>query len=932
LDNIVARVYVALDLETTGLDPETDQITEIGAVRFRGSRVLETFQTLINPGRAIPYQVQQLTGITNDMVADAPSFASVSAKLKRFVSDHAIIGHNVNFDLGFLRRRELFHQNVGIDTFEIASILLPYADRYSLKALANLLNIEEPPTHRALDDAQVTHLLFEALLDQARRLNSDIVQQVADMASRSQWSLAPVFKDLARERSGAMGSLLGQQLAAKTNLLQDEYIPPLKPVKPPKALSVEALAALIEPNGAIDEAFAHFEHRPQQVEMLKNVCYAFSEPYHLLVEAGTGTGKSMAYLLPAIQWAIQNEMRVVISTNTINLQDQVLTKDIPDLKKILNLEFRAVALKGRGNYVCPWRVEQVRQRGDLGPAELRLLAKVAIWLPNTVTGDRQELFMPGQQEQAMWGQLNANAEICPPDRCARQGCFFARARHAAETAHIIVVNHALLLADISVNNRAIPEYQYLIIDEAHHLEESVTRQLSFSANKKRLEQLLNDLGQARSGLLAYMARQVNIISLATAMRDMDDIVKRAQEVIEQAIRNWYALFNTLESFVNQFSRQARSEYDRRLRVSNQMRIQPAWSDVELAWDNAFTSLGAVIELLVKAGKLWDGLDSYDVENWEDTIVRLTAAKTQLEEIKAQVQSIIGEEDKDKITWIEQKVKTDDIILHAAPLHVGSLVRKHLFESKDSIVLTSATIRTDNSFEYIKERLSAWDTDELAVGSPFDYANSTLVYVPTDIPDPGSTGFQRAFEQTIVNLAEATRGRMLVLFTSYSHMKTTGNYVRKPLADRDIVVYEQGQGVGRRQLLDNFKTADRAVLMGTRSFWEGVDIPGKALSCVVIGKIPFAVPSDPIVQARSETFDDPFSQYSVPEAILNFRQGFGRLIRNRSDRGVVVIMDRRVISKRYGRAFLESLPGATIEQGPAADMPAIAADWIDADQA
>ena len=927
----MARVYVALDLETTGLDPEADQITEVGAVRFRGSRVLETFQTLVNPGRPIPYQVQQLTGISNDMVAEAPSFGAVSARLNRFVGNHAIIGHNVSFDLDFLRRRGLFHQNMGIDTFEIASILLPYADRYSLKALANLLEIEDPPTHRALDDAQVTHQLFEALLDQARLLNSDIVQQVADMASRSRWSLAPVFKDLARERSGAMSSLLGHQLAAKANLLEDEYIPPLKPITPPKPLQADTLAGLIEPDGAIDNAFDHFEHRLQQVEMLKNVCYAFSEPYHLMVEAGTGTGKSMAYLLPAIYWAIQNEMRVVISTNTINLQDQILNKDIPDLKKILNLNFRAVALKGRGNYVCPWRVDQMRQKADLSPAELRLLAKVAIWLPNTVTGDRQELFMPTYQEQAIWGQLNANAEICPPDRCARQGCFFAKARQAAETAHIIVVNHALLLADISVNNRAIPEYQYLIIDEAHHLEESVTRQLSFSANKKSMEQLLVDLGQDRSGLFSYMARQVNIVSLEAAMRDMNDIVKRAREVLEQANRNWYTLFNALEAFVNQFARPANSQYDRRLRISNQMRIQPAWNDVELAWDNTFTSLADVLEVLVTAGKLWDGLDSYDVENWEDTMIRLSTAKAQFEEVKAQVQTIIGEEDKDKITWIEQKVKTEDIILHAAPLHVGGLVRKHLFDSKDSIILTSATIRTNNSFDYIKDRLSASEIDELAVGSPFDYENSTLVYVPTDIPDPGSSGFQRVFERTLVSLAEATRGRILVLFTSYSHMRTTGNYVRKPLADLDIVLYQQGQGVGRRQLLENFKTADRAVLMGTRSFWEGVDIPGKALSCVVIGKIPFAVPNDPIVQARSETFDDPFSQYSIPEAILHFRQGFGRLIRNRSDRGVVVVMDRRVISKNYGRAFLASLPEATIEQGLAAELPAMAADWIDADE-
>jgi DNA polymerase-3 subunit epsilon/ATP-dependent DNA helicase DinG len=239
------------------------------------------------------------------------------------------------------------------------------------------------------------------------------------------------------------------------------------------------------------------------------------------------------------------------------------------------------------------------------------------------------------------------------------------------------------------------------------------------------------------------------------------------------------------------------------------------------------------------------------------------------------------------------------------------------------------MRTDNSFEYLKERLSAWDTTELAVGSPFDYANTTLVYVPTDIPEPGAAGFQKVFEKAIVDLAIATQGRMLVLFTSYSHLKQTATNTRKALADRDIILYQQGQGMGRRQLLENFKDADRSVLMGTKSFWEGIDVPGQALSCVVIAKIPFAVPSDPIFQARSETFDDPFSQYSVPEAILQFRQGFGRLIRSRLDRGVVVVMDRRVISKNYGRAFLDSLPEVTLQRSSIANLPRLAADWISA---
>ncbi len=923
----MTRIYVSLDLETTGLNPKTDRITEIGAVRFRGDRVLDEFHSLINPGKNIPYQIQHLTGISNRMVANAPRFADIRADLQRFVADSPVIGHNVQFDLGFLRNLGLFERNSGIDTFEIASILLPHASRYSLKSLAALLDVAEPPTHRALDDARVTHRLFEALLDQARRLDGQVIKEVAEMASRSKWSLAPVFKDLARERSRSFSSALGQQLTAKRHVATED-IPPLKPIIPPRPLDIPTLSALIQEGGAFDKVFPKFEHRPQQVSMLETVADAFNEAYHLMVEAGTGTGKSLAYLIPAVQWAVQNNTRVVISTNTINLQDQIINKDLPDLKKILKLDARGTTLKGRGNYVCAWRVEQLRRKAHLSPLELRLLAKILVWMPNTLTGDKQELFIPNRKEQYLWQQVNANADICPPERCARQGCFFARARQTAESAHVIVVNHALLLADIAVNNRAIPEYDYLIIDEAHHLEDSITNQLGYSATKSSVEQLLKDLSGSKTGLFAEIARRVNKAGLGNAIGQAESLSQAGQQAAEKSISAWRALFNVLDSVLNEFLGQPKNQYDRKLRITPGLRVQPAWSDIEMAWDNTNLTLGEVVKLIIKAGKFWDNLDSYEVDNWEDMLAAITNYKQQLDEARGQLDLILREGDPDTITWIEQSARSQDISLHAAPLHVGNLVRRHLLESKKSVIFTSATLRTDNSFEYLKERLSAWDVGEIAVGSPFDYANNALVYIPTDIPEPGAPNFQKAFAKTLADLAIALEGRTLVLFTAYSHLRSAAQLIQQPLADHDIALYQQGSGASRRQLLDNFKNTDKAVLLGTRSFWEGIDIPGPDLSCVVIAKIPFAVPSDPIVQARNETFEDAFNQYSVPEAILHFRQGFGRLIRSKTDQGVVVIMDKRVLTKRYGESILDSLPEATIQRGLASDLPAIAKEWVE----
>jgi DNA polymerase-3 subunit epsilon/ATP-dependent DNA helicase DinG len=941
-----------LDIETTGLDPEQDAILEIGAIRFKGSQVYESYHSLVNPGRSIPYKIQQLTGITPADINGAPPLSAVLPELRRFVGENPIIGHNIGFDLGFLHRQGVLRENIGVDTFELASILLPHAGRYNLNSLLGYLRVVLPTDgqiHRALFDAEAARLLFEALLDQARRLDSRIIEEVAQIASKTDWPLALIFRDLSRERrySAPIGTL-GQHLAAK-GLLDDfasdggfalmrpdsegqSFDPPLKPAPNPTPLDITDLAGLLERNGLFERNFAGFEHRPQQVDMLASVAAAFNDSNHLMVEAGTGTGKSLAYLIPAIYWAVHNGERVVISTNTINLQDQLLNKDVPALQKILPIPFKAVALKGRSNYVCPHRVQMFRAKENLSPKELRLLAKLLVWLPSTTTGDREELFMPDYTEQALWGQVASDGATCSSRTCTAETCFYARARRAAESAHVIIVNHALLLADIGVDNRVIPEYKYLIIDEAHHLEESVTNQLSFVVDEKSLGQLLSELslplrssGQ-RVGFIHEITRRCLTAVPNHVKGDLNDIAYKSHQTVDRALKAVHQLFVALDAFVNEFP--GSSRYNQKIRLTDDTRTQPAWSNVELTWDNASAALAEVSKALGILYTMLTELESYDVPNWEELLANLTFYRGHLDEIRSNLQQILTQASRDRILWVEQNLQTKVLSLHNAPLHVGGLVHEHLLKPKDSVVFTSATLRTNNSFEYFQERLHLWDADEVAVGSPFDYESSTLLYLATDIPEPDTPGYQKALETGLINLVKQIRGRTLVLFTAYNQLYHMANSVRGPLADAEIVVYQQGDGSNRRQILENFKNTEQAVLMGTRSFWEGVDIPGSTLSCVVITRIPFAVPSDPIVAARAETFDDAFNQYSIPQAILTFRQGFGRLIRTKQDRGVVVILDRRVISKSYGPAFLESLPGVTEYRGPLANLPKMAEDWID----
>ena len=957
------RTYVALDLETTGLNPERDAILEIGAVKFRGEDILDTWSSLVNPQRRIPYHIQQLTGITQEEVNGAPPLFPLLDSIRRFVGPAPLVGHSIGFDLAFLKRHGLFTENAALDTFELASILLPHVARYSLQRLAKELGISALTQHRALDDARTAARLFQALREQANRLSLATIQEISRLSARSHWPPTQFFQDMERERSRTVfTSSIGQQLLAKgvlngqgsAQLLyqREKAEPPLQPAAQPRALDVEALAGMLDEGGPFARQFPGYEHRPQQIEMLRAVARAFNQHRHLLVEAGTGTGKSIAYLLPAAYFAATNSEHVVISTNTINLQDQLYHKDVPDLQRLLDIQFRAVLVKGRGNYLCLSHLSAFRHRGQLSPTEMRVLAKILVWLPSTLTGDRAELFLPSAGERAIWAQVRSDPDSCLGERCRyrQQGqCFFYEARRRAERAHLIVVNHALLLADIAVENRVLPEYRYLIVDEAHNLEDSVTRQLSFEVDRERLERMLTSISQEVApgryvGLLTQLSLRLQPLlsnrppspkvgrgaggeGSGALHHQVSQRIREVQLKVERARSALYDLFNGLSACLNEHRRPEQS-YDQRVRLTGGIRAQPAWDGVEIAGDNFTLQLEEGAKGLRALLEELEGLTECDLTPCEDLLQELYLQGGQIYAAYEQLRPLLVEPQENAICWATIHIRDERISLHAAPLHVGNLVEQHLFRSKRTVVLTSATLRAEDSFDYIKERLHAWDAEELAVGSPFDYPSSTLLYLPNDIPEPNQPYYQKKVEAALTLLCRATGGRTLALFTSYSQLNNTARAITRPLGEADISVFAQGQGASRQQLLENFRTTPRSVLLGTSSFWEGVDVVGEALSCLIIAKLPFSVPTDPIFAARSEAFDNPFGQYAVPQTILRFRQGFGRLIRSQTDRGIVLVLDRRVQTKFYGQAFLDSLPQCTIRRGPIAQIPHVAKEWLD----
>ncbi|RLC92466.1 MAG: DNA polymerase III subunit epsilon [Chloroflexi bacterium] len=932
--------YISLDLETTGLDANRDAIIEIGALKFHDDEILGTFSTFVNPGRTIPRPVTELTGIRDSDVANAPSLHDVLPRLGRFAGQLPIVGHSVGFDLSFLRLHSVLLENESFDTFEIASILLPHAERYSLGALAHLMGIKLEHAHRALDDAQATYRLFHALLLRAAELPPRILKEIIGHGERARWSATGFFRNALEEagRHPPRRHVTSKPDTTPTEPLfaVTEDAHPLQPTAERKPLEVERLAALLEEGGPFAAHFPGYEHRPQQVAMLRGVARALNRGAHLLVEAPTGVGKSLAYLIPAAYWAAQNGERVVISTNTINLQEQLYRKDLPDLIHALPLEFRAAVLKGRSHYLCPARLHSLRRRGANSPDEARVLAKILIWLPETTNGDGDALFLPNPVERTIWRQLSADHEGCDPERCRNfhQGnCYFYNARHAAESAHLIIVNHALLLADIAVQNRALPEYKYLIIDEAHHLEAATTSGLSFETDRNRLRRLLNEVGRVGNsgrvtGLLSEIISRCQKADLPDEiMEQMELYVGKIGLASDRAMRQLDSFFDQLKEFVNEQKENKRNQYAFHLRITSGLRVQPSWEGIEISWDNADAPLTAVTNGLERLAGGLDDLSTFDIPDAEDLQAQTLGIGRRLGETREQVSQMVTQSDPSLIYWLTLDSSHNRLSLHAAPLHVGPLVEEHLFHKKESVILTSATLRTGGTFDFLRERLNGWDADELTVGSPFDYQNSTLVYLVDDIPEPRQPGYQRAVEQGMVALFRATGGQALALFTSYSQLRSTLRAIKAPLAQAGITVQAQGQGISRAQLLENLRAGERQVLLGTRSFWEGVDVPGESLSCLAIAKLPFSVPSDPIFAARSETFEQPFFEYAVPETILRFLQGFGRLIRTRTDRGIVAVFDKRLLTKSYGQLFLDSLPDPTVQQGPLALLPDTAAEWL-----
>lgn len=929
---LMRDVLVSLDLETTGLDPSSDKIIEIGIVRFQGDQILERWNTLIYPGRNVPPHITRLTGIRSQDVEGSPRFGQVLPQIRRFIGAAPIVGHSVGFDLAFLRSEGFVPASPIIDTYTLASVLLPATPRYNLSALAIALEIVTGHAHRALDDAEMTQALYLELYRRALALPLNTLAEIVQAGEHIPWEGAYFFRSVLAERT--RDAFKEGQRASSDTLEWDGSEgsggPRLKRLPNPQPISADEAIAVIAPEGPLAGALDGYEFRPQQAAMMSAVVHALNNQEHTLIEAPTGVGKSIGYLVPAALFSVRNDERIVISTNTITLQEQLLLKDIPLLQRTLGIPLRAAVMKGRSNYLCPRRLSQLRHRGPTSEMEMHMLAKLLVWLSGSRSGDRADLTLRGPDELGVWYRLSAEDEGCSTTRCESQmggQCPYYKARRDAESAHIVIVNHALLLSDMQTSGRVLPDYRYLIVDEAHHLEEAITSSLTFRIDSESLMRQIAEMGDASGGMLGDLLRVARSSVQDSYYRQLEEFVAMVSHVTSDMKQHVEWFFKSLRQFVENNVNLSRSDYVQQVRLVPALRRHPGWSEVEIRWDNLSKFTGEIASAMTKLSEGLGKLEEKGLDDADDLISATRSAARRLVEIHAQLSAMVIEPDANTIYWTEFQGGRR-FSVHAAPLSVGAMVEEQLWSQNEAVILASATLRTDGTFDYLRSRLNAELATEVVIDSPFDYESSTLLYLINDIPEPNEqVAYQRAVEQGLLALCSATQGRAMVLFTSYAQLRETANAIGDQLAEQGIALYDQSDGVSRMHLLEGFVQSERAVLMGTRSFWEGVDVPGDDLSVLAIVRLPFSVPSDPLYAARSELFDNPFAQYAVPEAILRFRQGFGRLIRRKSDRGVVAIFDKRVISKPYGRQFLSALPQCTVRQGRLNQLPDAAVEWL-----
>ena len=926
-NKVFNKPFVILDLETSGIDPKQNDIIEVALIRYENGKEVDRYDDIITINYDLPPIITAITGITDkDIEKYGKPKDFVLGKVEQLIKDTYLVGHNIKFDYSFLKENGVHLDLLGtIDTIPLAQILIPQATSYSLGALTDDLDISHKDKHSAMADVEATLDLFKYLWNEGNKLPSHIISEIQGLLPRADWNSEIFFESL-------VGGSTSRGSALREPTSPDSIVGARKPL---------SISEVFGPDGSLKKCMDGFETRSQQVEMADNVLNAFEKGYHLICEAPTGIGKSLAYLSAAANISISNKSKVVISTNTVNLQQQLFEKDIPLLKQIYkeatgNEGVSVAVLKGRSHYLCLRRLTEFKRRTRFTNNELVLLIKIIVWEYISASGDSSEIHLT-REDKLIWDfELSADGKFCSPIKCKAFGkCYLHEARKKAEDADIVIVNHALLCAALESDGGLLPDYQYLIIDEAHNFEDVATRsfgiqvkQESLSIPIKTIQNHLDDLRRRFEGQLFVSSK---------AFESIDPILDNIPD-LQQLVDNF---FNILSLFVNR--NVPSSGFTENLLIDPVVSTTEEWVNIGDSLSQVHEKLMDFIRMLKKFAVAIELAEEQQFPDQADFLDELTQEIGTLSEQLGHLNNFFKDDNEgaEWIKWISSNM-TGQIIISLAPSMIGPFLKDKLYDKKKSIILTSATLGVKLSqegmddmeqhpFTYLRKMMGLDESfEELILDTPFDYESQVYIITPNNLESVKSRNSIHQVSGFMKNLIRKVGGGILGLFTSHGALSNVYLNLMKNTGIGHPNILAQRISGGRAKIFKAYMNNPKeSVLLGTNSFWEGIDISGEALTTLVIHKLPFDVPNDPIYKVRSQMFNNGFMEFTIPRAILKFRQGFGRLIRSTKDYGVLVVLDNRVIEKEFGRMFLKALPdNVTIEEMKLESVPDKVKEWLD----
>ena len=907
---LVEDEVVVLDTETTGLSPSSCSLLEIAAIRMRGNEFVDEFHTFVDPGHAVPEEITELTGITQADVTGAPSPREAVAALAEFAGSRNLVAHNAGFDRDFVMRQAEPGALPGewVDTLALSQIVLPRLKSHRLVDLSAAFGLHAP-SHRAMDDTICLGALWRILLAGIQAMTPGLAAVIAGLSPKTDWPLRPYFAQAALENPGVDFSLRRN----RTERTQASALPP-RPDADEVPLSFcdeTRIDEAFSPAGILGAMYPGYEERPEQLAMAQEVAACLREGDIRVIEAGTGVGKSMAYLVPIAFGARENKVTMGVATKTNALMDQLVYHELPRLRDALGGDLSYVALKGYDHYLCLRKLEHaVRSHQDDECNVINMTATLLSFTAQTSQGDLDALNISWVRLPR--ADIQANANDCLKKRCPYfpRRCFLHGARRAATSADIVITNHALLFRDMQADNGILPPIRHWVIDEAHGVEGEARRQLSSSITSRELELELGRIVNPKSGITARVRKQADKLEggdmLYGVTADIENRVGQIQLVAAE-------FFTGLTGLSAPDSRDSGSYNIVTIWISAELREGHVWRDL---LEPGTKLADALWGLNGRLADLVSMLEQFEGE-FANQLAELSGITGDIKNAVDALRLILDGTDDRYVTslQLDRNPRRPNQVLEAMRLDIGESLAADLYPQTRSLVFTSATIATAER-EPFAHFLRATGLDRVVdkpvrtsiFTSGYDYERNMTILLPSDMPEPNAPGYRDAFAHLLYETHVAMGGSVLTLFTNRREMEALYRELKPRLADEGIELIAQTRGTSTKSLRDRFLSDRNLSMFALKSFWEGFDAPGDTLRCVIIARLPFSRPDDPIACERQvRDGRAAWGRYSLPEAVMDLKQAAGRLIRNSTDSGWLVLADARLQTKNYARSFLRAMP-------------------------